>query len=40
MIFNKLNAGCGPDIINEAGWLNVDNHLIDPQENFRIWERE
>lgn len=38
MIFNKLNAGCGPDLINDEGWLNVDNHSVYPQENFRIWD--
>lgn len=38
MIFNKLNAGCGPDLINEEGWLNVDNHFSGVAENFRIWD--
>jgi hypothetical protein len=38
MIFKKLNAGCGPDLINEKDWLNVDNHSVYPQDNFRIWD--
>lgn len=38
MIFNKLNAGCGPDLINEEGWLNVDNHFSGVADNFRIWD--
>ncbi len=38
VIFNKLNAGCGRDLINEQGWLNVDNDVVYPQENFRIWD--
>lgn len=38
MIFNKLNAGCGPSLINEEGWLNVDNHYVDHSDNFRLWD--
>lgn len=38
MIFNKLNAGCGPDIINEEGWLNTDKDLRSVKENFRVWD--
>lgn len=38
MIFNKLNAGCGPDPIEEEGWLNVDKELRSVKENFRIWD--
>lgn len=37
MIFNKLNAGCGYDLINDEGWLNTDKELRGVQENFRIW---
>lgn len=38
MIFNKLNAGCGYDLINEEGWLNVDKEMRGPAENFRGWD--
>ncbi len=38
VIFNKLNAGCGPDLINDEGWLNVDNHFSGVADNFRLWD--
>lgn len=38
MIFDKLNAGSGPDIKTEEGWLNTDRELKHVGENFRIWD--
>ena len=38
MIFNKLNAGRGYNLIDEEGWLNVDTELRGVKENFRLWD--
>jgi SAM-dependent methyltransferase len=38
VIFNKLNAGCGYELIETEGWLNVDKEMRGPSEHFRIWD--
>lgn len=38
MIFNKANVGCGYDLINDEGWVNIDKEVRDVAENFRVWD--
>lgn len=38
MIYNKANIGCGYDLINDEGWLNIDKVSRGPAENFRLWD--
>lgn len=38
MIINKANIGCGFDLINDEGWLNIDKVSRGPAENFRLWD--
>ena len=38
MIFSKLNVGCGPNLVNTYGWLNIDSYYTHISDNFREWD--